>query len=119
MMKSPRKMMSWIVAGSRPPKVHLSSKSLNNKTNRLQTRKKLVTKETLPMPLRLLDNGVSINGLPRPKLMRNEYFLSIIFSMQGRKSNGLSVFADTKADHLRKIEANDRFPCFACFDDQK
>ena len=89
--------MNSKVVGRRPQKVHPSLKSLSNKTHRLRMRKKLVTKETLPMPLRLLDNGVSINGLLRPKLMRNEYFLSIIFTMQGRKSNGLSVFAEAKA----------------------
>ena len=119
MRKSTRTMMSWRVDGSRPQKEHPSSKSLSNKIHRLRMRKKLVTKEIPPTLPRLRGNGVSMSGLRRLKLMRNEYFLSILFTMQGRKSNGLSVFAEPKAEHLRKIEPNDRFPCFACFDDQK
>jgi hypothetical protein len=90
-------MMNSKVVGRRPQKVHPSLKSLSNKTHRLRMRKKLVTKETPPTLQRLRDNGASTSGLRKLRLMRNEYFLSIIFTMQGRKSNGLSVFAEAKA----------------------
>jgi len=87
-----RMMMNWRVGGSRLLKVHQSSKSQKNKIYKRMTRKRSATKE-IPLTLhRLLDNGANMNGLRRQRLMRNEYFLSILFIMQGRKGNGVSVF---------------------------
>lgn len=111
--------MNQKVGGKKPLKVHLSSRSQSTSSYKLEMRKRLAMKEIHLMLRRQQSSGVNTSGHRSQRLMRNEYFLTILFYMQGRKGNGLSVFAEVKTEQLRKIQANDRFPCFACFDDQK
>lgn len=103
MRRNPRTMMSWRVGGNRLLKGPLILRSQKKRIYKRTTRKKSATKEIPPTLQRLRGNGVSTSGLRRQRLMRNEYFLSILFIMQGRKGNGLSVFAEVKTEQLRKI----------------